>query len=203
MALVSAVHAEEAPEPVGAAVGLLLMAEAMDDAAIGRVYRNTSLSGEGRGALTFGSWLEAGVSVGYRRMAGLELSASGLETTRSSWLWYAPLSATIGGAWTLRDLTAFANGGPSVVFWAEEAKPESGAGYSGGKLGFVVDAGLRMPVPGVGPSLFAPDEGLRGLDIEADIGYRHSLRSYVGCAEAPCGLDFSALRIGAGLRARF
>jgi hypothetical protein len=207
-ALLPGVLAAEPPStsmasPVGVAVGASLVGEAIHDSAISLVYGDTSLSGEGSATATFVHGIEATLSVGYRRMSGLQVDARGTPTEASSWLWYAPIALTAGASWKVGDVSVFGGIGPSIVVWAEQAKLGDAAGFNGGKYGLLIDAGVRVPVPGVGPSLFAPDRGLRGVDIVADIGYRATFRTVAGCAEAPCGLDFSALRLGVGARARF
>ncbi len=196
-----ATHSAIAPR--GVSIGASLVGEAVSDPSLSAVYGDTSLSGEVRAYASFAAGLEAGVSVGYRRLGGVEVEESGAASAASSWLWYAPLSLTFGGSWQVGEIATFAGVGPSLVIWAEQAKSDADLGFSGGKYGVLLDAGVRVPLRGFGPSLFDPEQGLRGVDVEADIGYRASFRRRSVCEEAPCGLGFSALRLGIGVRARF
>lgn len=208
LSIVTAALAAEPPPrsafaPIGLAVSASLVGEALHDPPITEVYGDTSLSAEVSAAVVFVRGIEAGVSVGYRRIGGIEVGATGVPTGAATWLWYVPLSFTARASSQVGDLTVFAGAGPSLVFWSEAPKAGSDVGFSGGKYGLLVDGGLRVPIQGVGPSLFDPDAGVRGMDVEATLGYRASLLRHEGCAVAPCGLNFSALRLGVGVRARF
>jgi hypothetical protein len=91
--------------------------------------------------------------------------------------------------------------GPSFIFWGE-AIPQDlaiGIGTSGGKFGLGGEVGINVPLQ-LQQSLHDPDAGPSGLEVNIGLGYRYAFRSSNGClSDPPCGLDFSALRLSAGL----
>jgi hypothetical protein len=192
------------PGPVRARVSVV--GEAVRDEAIARVYGGSSLAGEialGAG-LPFG--LEASVSVGYRRLGGTALTEEGVQAAgASTWLWYAPVSLTAGYGYDMGVVEAFAAVGPSYVVWAEQPGTQPDVGYSGGKMGLLLEAGARVPLGRPLTDIRYEPPSPSTVELVLTTGWRASfLRSGDECpGESPCGLDFSALRLGAGVGARF
>jgi hypothetical protein len=196
--------ADPPAEPtVSVAVGAALVGEAAQDQAITLVYGSTSLSGEGSATLRFRHGIETTIRVGFRRRGGVEVDEGGLAVGPGTWIWYAPIAWTGGISRPVGQASAFVGLGPAVVPWSEAPDPTADFGSTGGKFGLLLDAGLRIPVPGIGPSLYDPERGVQAVEIELGAGYRYTFRSRMACAEPPCGLDFSSLRLSAGARVVF
>lgn len=202
LALVALAAAADAP----VALGVQLTGEAVRDARIAVGYRGESLGLEGMGSapLPWGG-LEAAVTVGYRRLGGFKATEDGVLGTEADWIWWAPLTLTVGKRAQLRGLSVSAEAGPSYVFWGSKPWNEPGVGYYGGKWGLLGELGVRVPVGDPGPTLYDPSRAGRGVAISGTVGYRKSfLRHGDVCAPDPsCGLDFSALRLAAGVVASF
>ena len=142
--------------------------------------------------------IEAKLSFGYRRLSG---------TTADEWLWYAPVSATVGVALPYDQLTLLAGAGPSLVVWGATAAADPAAGASGGNWGVVAEAGGRVTTNLVRPSLHDPSQGPAGIDATVLLGFRGSdvhNAALKACSTArDCGFNFSALRLSAGVDVRF
>ena len=178
-------------------LGVRVTGEALTDENIVEDYGPSTVAGEIVATLPLPRGLEAGFQLGYGRFAGQ-------ETAAATWLWYAPISATIGVHKSFRSVDLYADIGPSYLLWGD--KP-SGGEYknSGGRIGILTEVGTRIHTNWVLPSLHAPEEGIRGVDAVLGVGYRWSNRgSQEGCTLTDgCNLSFSALRLSAGLVARF
>jgi hypothetical protein len=182
------------------------MGEAVRDEAIGRVYGGASLAGEVAlsAGLPFG--IEASVLVGYRRLGGSALTAEGVPDGASpTWLWYAPVAATVGYGYDMGTVDLFAGLGPSYVVWAEEPGTQAGVGYSGGKIGMLLEGGARVPLGRPLTDIRYEPPSPTAAELVLTAGWRGTFRRRGDeCPDAnPCGLDFSALRLGAGLGVRF
>lgn len=192
------------PGPVRARVSVV--GESVRDEAIARVYGGTSLAGEVVVSAGLPLGLEAGLSVGYRRLGGTALSAEGVPVAgASTYLWYAPVSATVGYGYDMGVVEAFANVGPSYVVWAEQPGTQTDVSYSGGKMGLLVEAGARVPLGRPLTDIRYEPPAPSTVELVLTTGWRASfLRTGDACAgQSPCGLDFSALRLGAGVGVRF
>ncbi len=189
-------------------LGVRAVGESVRDVGIGRVYGSTSLAGEASMVIGLPYGVEAGVQVGYRRIAGTEQAAQGAATGGATWIWYAPLSVTAGYGIELGVVNPYVAVGPSWVLWGEKPGTSPDVGYSGGKVGLTFEGGVRVPFGR--PMLemhhrpATPDQ----LGLTLSTAWRHSFRT-VGprCGpredDAPCGLDFSAFRLALGLEAMF
>lgn len=180
-------------------IGVRLSGELLQDANIAAGYGSGSLSVEGLLSVPLGP-LEFGAEAGYRRIGG-ELVDGTTPTGESSWISYAPISLTLGARLPAGSGALYAHAGPSLVIWEEQVPtdPVAGTGSSGGKFGFLVAGGAAIPLP-VLRSLHDPDGGPSGLELQVDLGYRHTLPRVTGCLiEAPCGLRFSAVKAGVGV----
>ena len=180
-------------------VGLRLSGEVLQDRTIAAGYGSGSLSIEGLLSIPLGP-LELGAEAGYRRLGG-ELVDGTAPTGEGSWISYAPITFTLGARLPAGSGALYARVGPSMVFWEEQVPTDlmAGIGSSGGKFGFLVAGGMAIPLPLL-TSLHDPDAGPSGLELQIDVGYRHTLPRVTGCLiESPCGLRFSALKAGVGL----
>lgn len=202
LAFVALVAAADAP----VALGVQLTGEAVRDEQIALSYRGESLGLEGMASapLAWGG-LEAIATVGYRRLGGFKTTEDGAQSTEADWIWWAPLSLTVGKRAQLRGFSVSAEAGPSYVFWASKVWNEEGTGYQGGKWGVLGEVGVRVPVGDSGPVLYDPSRSGRGVAITGAVGYRRSfLTRSEECDPGPvCGFDFSALRLAAGVVASF
>ncbi len=185
-------------------VGASIVGEVIQDSALTLVYGGTSVAGEGSAAVRGPQGLEGTVHLGYRRLGGTMVDSTGTAGSVPTWLWYAPVAATIGGSKYIGTAQVFGGIGPALVIWSEQPDLTASTGSSGGKFGVLAEGGTRIPVPGVRPSLYDPERGIQGVAIEISFGYRYSFRSYSSCqGKSPCGLDFSGLRFGAGAKVSF
>jgi hypothetical protein len=137
--------------------------------------------------------VEAHVELGYRRVLGSRAGGSGGAVS----LWYAPLSATVDARYVAGKVTSYAGLGPTVVPWGEDPAGDA-AGTTGTKFGLVVEGGVRVRTAWVEPSLHHPDQGVQSLDWTVGLSWR---KAFTGQERG--GLDFSALRLGAGVLASF
>lgn len=178
-------------------LGIRVTGEALTDEHIVEDYGPSTVAAELDATLPLTYGLEVGFQLGYGRFAGQ-------ETEAATWLWYAPISATIGAHKDFGSVDFYADAGPSYLLWGD--KP-SGGEYknSGGRIGILTELGTRIHTKWVLPSLHDPEGGIRGVDAVVAVGYRWSNRgSQEGCDLADgCNLSFSALRLSAGVVARF
>jgi hypothetical protein len=204
-ALAALASAADAPRPAYAGVGASLVGEAVADATIGALYKDTSLSGEVEASLSLRYHLEAGMTAGYRRIGG-SVAADDGTPGGASWIWYAPVSLTLGATYPVGPVTLVASAGPSWVFFSEKPNGAASEATAGAKPGVLVQGGARIDLPSPPPSLHDPSRSPLGLQLAATVGYRWSAMRTEGCAdgaEAPCGLALSALRLGVGVRVRY
>jgi hypothetical protein len=177
-------------------VGLHAVAEAIGDETLTRAYGSGSLGGELEARVRVLPFLEAGLSAGYRRLGG-ETLTDGVTSGEGSWLWYAPLAVTIGPRVSFGAFTAAASLGPTAIVWAEKPGTDPTAGYEGGKWGVLGQAEARLD-----PRVFTRvmhDRGPADFFLVARAGGRATLRTVSSCeVEAPCGLNFGALRLSLG-----
>lgn len=183
-----------------AALGLHLVGEALNDQDIGRVYGDTSLSGELVARVELPMHLEAQASVGYRRMAGTPVDADGIAGDGATTLWYVPIAAIVGPRLALGDLELAAGLGPTTIQWAETAGTAPGIGYRGTKLGILGQAEARLDVAVFNRTLHGRDPDRLRVSIVGGVGGRWTLRpAGDACGGEPCGLDFGAVRLTLGL----
>lgn len=82
-------------------------------------------------------------------------------------------------------------------------------GSSGGNWGVVAEIGVRFPTRLYQPPMYDTTPVLQGLDVVISAGGRWSdvhdaaLAETQAACHGTCGLDFSAIRLNAGLAARF
>lgn len=175
-------------------VGLMAAGEAAFGEALNDNLRGTSLGGELYVSFPLPVQLEGKVSVGYRRLSGI---------TTEEFLWYSPISATVGFALPVGRASLFADLGPSYVVWASTPSDEPDQDNSGGNLGALVEGGVRYPTMLLQPSLHHPDASIGGLDVVGSVGVRWSYARRSVDDPDQIALDFSALRLNLGVAARF
>lgn len=87
--------------------------------------------------------------------------------------------------------------------------PPRTTGSSGGNWGVVAEIGVRFPTRLYQPPMYDTTPVLQGLDVVVSAGGRWSdvhdaaLAQEQAACHGTCGLDFSAIRLNAGLAARF
>lgn len=185
-----------------ATLALSLVGEALNDEQIGRVYGNTSFSGEVTARVTLPYHLEAQLAVGYRRMGGNLVDAVTLAPVEdATWLWYAPVSAVVGPRLDLGALDLAAGLGPTVVPWAEKLGADPTFGSNGTKFGVLAQVEARLDVSALSaPSLRGPDPERLKVALVGGVGGRLTVRpADDNCGGEPCGLDLGALRLSLGL----
>ncbi len=198
------------PAPAGVrevSVGLLGSAESVMQGGLVDAYPKIggSFSLEGLVSVQVRGPLEIGLELGYRRLTGQRQDGS------SSWIWYAPVSVLASGRLDLGAVSVLGGLGPSMVVWQEQGSPEATTGRqdSGARFGVLVEASARWHTPFLRQPMYLERAGTSaaGLDIFASFGARFSdvadSAAGAGCAEEPCGFDWSALRVGAGVLVRF
>jgi hypothetical protein len=135
------------------------------------------------------------LTFGYRRLGGTQMD---------EYLWYSPLDLTVGVSLPVGEGAFFAHAGPSLVIWG--TTPNDSAS-SGGNWGAVAEVGARFPTRIYQPAMHDTTPALKGLDVVVSGGGRWSdvHDAALGHPECggDCGLDFSAIRLNAGLAARF
>lgn len=195
----------EAPHAPSVGFGLDVVAEALRDTSLTEVYTSTALGGEARVLYPLPFYhLQAAASVGYHRMGGDEIDADGNPTSVPTWMWYAPVAATVGPHVELGHWDLGAAAGPAFVLWSEQAGDLTTRGYHGGKLGALVEGSARVGVGQTHAPLYDPTRAPVAFSIEGNVGWRWTWRPPgEPCGGAPCGLDFSALRLGLGVIAVF
>lgn len=184
-------------------IGLRLSGELLQDRILAVSYGSSSVSGEAVLVLPLPYHLELGATVGYQRLGG-SLTADGAPTGESSWIWYAPVQVTLGMRAPVSTVFVYGDLGPSVVAWEEKVpyQPQEGIGSSGGKLGFVAEAGVAVPL-NFQRSLHDPQSGPGGIEVTGTVGYRYTFPRVSGCVlETPCGLSFTALKASVGVLVR-
>ncbi len=194
----------QAGEPeLEASIGARLSGEALQDPRLVSAYTAEGLGGELTAALPLVKGFRLRVCVGYHRRAGKRFTLDGTEGTASSWLMYLPISAPVFYDVHAGSVSLGVGVGPSYLVFAEpsEAPPDDPAyadvAQSGGKFGLTFEAEARIATDMVSRSLHAPDEGPRRLDVVIGLGYRASV-PHLNLANTE-GLNFSAVRLGAGL----
>ena len=177
-----------------ASIGLTAAGEAAFGESLNDNLRGTSLGGELYASFPLPMQLEGKVSVGYRRLSGIDTK---------EFLWYSPISATVGFAIPVGRASLFADLGPSYVVWASTPTDRKKIGPSGGNLGALIEGGVRYPTMLLQPSLHHPDAKIGGLDLVGSVGVRWSYARTSVDDPKQVALDFSALRLNLGVAARF
>lgn len=176
-------------------IGFFAAGEAAFGEALNDHFRGTSLGGELYTSFPLPLQLEGKVSVGYRRLTGID--------TADEFLWYSPVSATVGFAIPAGRASLFADLGPSYVLWGGTPSTVEGIGSSGGNLGMLIEGGARYPTMLLQPSLHHPDAKIGGLDVVGSVGLRWSYTRRNIDNPDELAFDFSALRLNLGVAARF
>ncbi len=187
------------------AVGAGLSGEAVMQGGLVDAYQNLggSLSIEAHTHVTLTIPVELSFQVTYRRVEGERTDGSG------SWLWYLPIAGLVSGRADFGSLTLLGGLGPTVVTWQEEGSPEAVAGREdwGARWGVLIEGSVRWHTSALRPPIYADTRTNRGLDVYASVGTRMSdvadAAESTGCSDAPCGFDWSAMRLGAGVLVRF
>ncbi len=205
--LASAFAATPAPSGVREiAVGLVGSGESVLQGGLVDAYPKIggSLAIEGLVSSHVHGPLEIGLELGYRRLTGERQDGS------SSWIWYAPVSLLASGRLDLGAVSVLGGLGPSMVIWQEQGSPEATSGRQdwGARFGVLMETSARWHTPFLRqPMYLEGSASATGLDIFASFGARFSdvadSAGGSGCSEEPCGFDWSALRIGAGVLVRF
>lgn len=175
-------------------VGVTAAGDAAFGEALNDNLRGTSLGGELYVSFPLPVQLEGKVSVGYRRLSGI---------TTEEFLWYSPISATVGFVIPVGRASLFADLGPTYVVWASTPSDDEDVGQSGGNLGALVEGGVRYPTMLLQPSLHHPDTKIGGLDVVGSVGLRWSYARRNVDNPDELALDFSALRLNLGVAVRF
>jgi hypothetical protein len=176
-------------------VSVAVSGEAVLGGAINTRFRGSSIGGQVQGAMPYGP-LDLRLTLGYRRLGG---------TVMSEYLWYSPVDLTVGLRLPVGRSTLFVHAGPSLVVWG--ATPNDKAS-SGGNWGAVGELGVIVPTRIYQAPLYDTDPLLSGIDLVVTAGGRWSdvhdkaLKHDAQCGTS-CGLDFSAIRLNAGLAIRF
>lgn len=185
-----------------AAVALSLVGESVNDEILGRVFGETTLSGEVAARVTLPYNLEVQAAVGYRRIGGnLLTELTHAPSTDGTWFWYAPISATVGPRLTVGALELAAGVGPTLLPWAEQAGSGEGIGYQGTKVGVLGQAEARLDLGAFSaPSLRGPDPDRLKVQAVLGVGGRMTARfRHENCGGEPCGLDLGGARLSLGL----
>lgn len=147
--------------------------------------------------------VELTLQVGYHRVEGSFRDGSG------SWLWYLPVAGLASGRLDLGRIAILAGLGPSLVAWQEKGSPEAVADRLdwGARWGLATELSVRWHSDLVRDPIYEETRKTLGVDIYASVGARLSdvadAAAESGCAEEPCGFDWSAARLGVGVLARF
>lgn len=141
----------------------------------------------------------AGVDVDYHRVAG---------TTASEFLWFLPATVQVGVELPVGRAAFWAAAGPTLVIWGATPTETRGIGSAGGNWGATGELGLRVPTRLYVPPLHLRDPVLQGLDLVFSGGFRWSdvhdeAQAHRDSCGNACGFDFTAVRLDAGLAARF
>lgn len=204
-------------------LGLRASAEALQDENINRAYQDLSpgtVSTEDTTTtdvrdLRFGAEVTLGMpiqgpfelelSAGYKKLNGKLVTESGVKNDVDSWFWYAPLSAVVLYEVPVEPIELRVGAGPSWTLWSEQqVQKEEDIGHQGAKPGALVMGEARFPTPWVRPPLHTSSASVQRLDLVLTTGYRWSYQTRNDCeGESPCGLNFSAFRVGAGVAVRF
>jgi hypothetical protein len=130
-ALVALAHATSSPS-----LGLTASGEAVFGEALNSAYRATSLGCELHATVPFRWNLEGKLSLGYRRLTNPD--------NTDDFLWYSPLSVTLGFVVPAGRATLFADLGPSYVLWGTTPTASPDQSPNGGNFGAVVEAGAQI-----------------------------------------------------------
>lgn len=184
------------------ALGLRIAGEAWTDPVLVRKYGPSVLAGESQVMAELPGPFLGVAEVGYGRFLSKgELAEDG------AWIYTVPASLMFGAHQRVGSLDLYGVGGPTFVAWGERpgiGGTEDTYATNGGKWGAAVEVGVRVRTGWVQPTLLHPGEGVQDLELVASAGGRMMSRgSQAGCAQEACGLDFGAMRIGAGVLARF
>ncbi len=184
-------------------LGVRLSGESLQDPYLSAAYTAEGLGGELTASVPLPKNLSWRVSVGYHRRGGFKQSPEGDATTLTSWLMYIPVSAPVYYDIHAGSAAVGVGLGPAYVVFAEptevfeEGEEYYGRKQSGGKFALVAELEARLATNMVSPSLHAPDEGARRLDVVVTAGYRLAARHLNPANQE--GLSFSAVRVGLGL----
>jgi len=191
------------PGPVR--VGARMVGEAIRDPHIAQVYDDTHIHGELYLGVALPWQTELTVSGGYKRLEGALVDAQGDATGDTTWFWHAPITAVVKGTLPAGPLTLAGGFGPTAVAWAEQPGVGDAARYQGTKVGLVAETGVTLPLGRPLTEVREAPNGADALEAALLLGYRWTARRRGDeCgADAPCGLDLSALRVSFGIQARF
>ncbi|MSQ01925.1 MAG: hypothetical protein EXR71_08535 [Myxococcales bacterium] len=204
----AALAASATPAPWGVreiAVGVAGSGESVFQGGLVDAYPKLggSLSLEGTVSSHVSGPLELGLELGYRRLTGQRQDGS------SSWIWYAPVSLLASGRLDVGAVSVLGGLGPSMVVWQEQGSPEAMTGRQdwGVRFGVLVETSARWHTPFLRQPMYLEGTSAARLDIFASFGARFSdvadSAAASGCREEPCGFDWSAFRVGAGVLVRF
>lgn len=182
-------------------VGLSLAGEAALGKALNDRFRATSLGGQLQASVPVLGAIEGRVTFGYRNLSGTRLP--------DEYLWYAPIDLTVALSLPVGKGAFFVHAGPSLVVWGSTpSEGDTETGNAGGNWGAVAELGVRIPTRLYQAPLYDTSPLLQGIDVVVSGGGRWSdvhddaFAAGHGCGD-DCGLDFSAIRLNAGLAARF
>lgn len=186
-------------------VGISGSGESILQGGLVEFYPKLSGSFSGEGTLSAATvWpLELSLEVGYRRVSGIATDDA------DSWIWYVPASLLVSGRMDMGSVSVLGGLGPSMVAWQEKSSTanENGRKDWGVRWGALTEVSVRWHTPYLRPSLRAPEEGPRGLDLFVAFGARFSHVSDAAVAACTdggdCGFDWSAIRLGGGVLVRF
>ena len=181
-------------------LGANLVAEGIQDPSMVRVYGTGQVSAEvvANAILPLPPvvplTLQGGLSVGYRRVGGTQLSEDGVTPSSvPTWLWYAPVSVYAGPVLNMGAVDLAFGAGPSWVPWAE--LPGEDAGSSGTKFGMMAQAEARVHLRKLNVGLYGEDTRRSDVLLTLGAGGRSH---HLFCGEG-CGLDFGTLCLYAGV----
>lgn len=197
--LLAAPVARAADETPGLSVGARLSGESLQDPNLVALYTPEGLGGELTASVPLPKNLRLRFAIGYHRRAGVLFDdLDGNVGDKASWFMYVPISAPVFYDLHAGSVALGIGAGPTYVVWAEPPQHYEDTRQSGGKWGVDLELEARIATGMVAPSLHAPDEGPRRMDVVISAGYRHAFRHVFAWAD-PTGLSLSAVRVGAGV----